>query len=188
MKTVPVGNVEQAALEQVRGVLRSSEVRDEALRIIQAREAEMLRDLTAEKDGLGGDIATLQASASRMVTGSLGQAGSTFVTEELARIEGQVTHVTERLQIVAAELEQLTEAPTTEEMIAGELATFDRIWDELIPAEKERLVHLLVESVTVHEDGLDIVLRADGIESLVGELTGGADAPVEAEDLEVAHG
>jgi site-specific DNA recombinase len=37
-------------------------------------------------------------------------------------------------------------------------------------AEKNRLIHLLVESVTVREDGLDIVLKTNGLNSLVMEL------------------
>jgi site-specific DNA recombinase len=188
VKTIPVGNVEQAALEQVRGVLRSPEVRGEALRIIQAREAEMLEQLNTEKAGLEGDVATLKASESRMVQGSLGQGGSSFVNEELVRMEAQVAQATERISTIAAELEQLAERPTTQDLLTAELETFDRIWDELIPAEKERLVHLIVERVTVYEDGLDIVLRANGVDSLVGELAGCADEPVEAEDMEVAHG
>jgi len=48
--------------------------------------------------------------------------------------------------------------------------TLDPIWEELFPAEQARIVRLLVSDVVVHPDGLQIQLRADGLESLALEL------------------
>lgn len=56
----------------------------------------------------------------------------------------------------------------------SEMHTFqmlENFWDDLFPAEKNRLIHLLVESTTVREDGLDLILRTHGLSSLVKELT-----------------
>ena len=47
----------------------------------------------------------------------------------------------------------------------------DPLWDELFPAEQARIVHLLVERVTILENELDIRLRADGLPGLARELT-----------------
>ena len=61
------------------------------------------------------------------------------------------------------------------------LQKLDPLWDELFPAEKERIVKLLVQEVVVSQDGLVIRLRLNGLNSLVAELAG--DGPVEtAED------
>ena len=43
-------------------------------------------------------------------------------------------------------------------------------WEELFPAEQERIVQLLVRRVEVGPDGLDLELRAEGLESLALEL------------------
>jgi hypothetical protein len=52
------------------------------------------------------------------------------------------------------------------------------MWDELFPAEKERIVKLLVREVVVAKDGLLIRLRLNGLNSLVAELAGdGAAVP-----------
>ncbi len=50
------------------------------------------------------------------------------------------------------------------------LADFDRIWNELFPAEQARVVRLLVERVDVREDGIQIRLRTDGLRDVILEL------------------
>ena len=62
--------------------------------------------------------------------------------------------------------------PITERHVAESLRRLDPIWDELFPVEQLRIVQLLVENVTVNEDGLQIRLRSNGIHSLVSEMGG----------------
>jgi hypothetical protein len=45
------------------------------------------------------------------------------------------------------------------------------LWDELFPAEQQRIVRLLVERVTVGHDGADITLCVAGLASLARDLT-----------------
>ena len=63
------------------------------------------------------------------------------------------------------------ESPS-ERYVAESLRRLDPIWDELFPVEQLRIVQLLVENVTVNEDGLRIRLRSNGIHSLVSEMGG----------------
>lgn len=60
--------------------------------------------------------------------------------------------------------------PVTEQEVRDALERLDPIWDELFPAEQQRVVQLLAERVTVHEDELEVRLRGDGLRSLVAEL------------------
>lgn len=110
---------------------RSSGVRTQALAIIRGHEEEERKRLATEKEGLEAELATLTATASRMLHGPQAQASAYFVVSELARIDGPVGQV------------------------------------------KERLVHLVVERVTVHQDGIELALRADGVAGVVRELRGG---------------
>jgi len=64
----------------------------------------------------------------------------------------------------------------TEADVRDALEQFDPLWDELFPAEQARLVQLLVERVEIGEDELDIRLRADGLSTLVDEVSGFARA------------
>jgi site-specific DNA recombinase len=62
----------------------------------------------------------------------------------------------------------------TETDVRTALLEFDRLWNELFPAEQTRIIQLLVARIDVGTGGVDIKLNIDGITSLVGELTDGS--------------
>ena len=62
------------------------------------------------------------------------------------------------------------DAPLPEADIVAALAALDPVWEELFPAEQARIVRLLVETVNVRPDGIDLELRGDGMASLIAEL------------------
>jgi site-specific DNA recombinase len=64
-----------------------------------------------------------------------------------------------------AEAPDLTEAETGEA-----LEQLDPLWEELFPAEQERIVRSLVERVDVSPAGAEIRLRLDGLAGLVRDL------------------
>lgn len=59
----------------------------------------------------------------------------------------------------------LDEAPVTVAM-----TRLDQIWDQLFPAEHQRIVRLLVEKVIFSPDEIEVGLHANGIEELAVEL------------------
>jgi DNA invertase Pin-like site-specific DNA recombinase len=58
----------------------------------------------------------------------------------------------------------------TDRHVGEALQRLDPLWSELFPSEQTRIVRLLVERVTVAEDGLDIRLRIAGLASVAAEL------------------
>ena len=171
VKTVPAGDVEKAVLTELRRIFQAPEVLTEAFRVIRRREEQDSESLTAERAAVEGEIATLKANASTLIHSNLGQIDqSAFVAEEIGRMERQVDGLNRRLHLVNTELDLLEKTPTTEAALLGELEVLDHIWNELFPAERERLLHLVVESITVNPDGLVLVLKADGISSVIAEL------------------
>ena len=50
------------------------------------------------------------------------------------------------------------------------VTTFAPLWDELFPAEQARIVRLLVERIDLAPDGMQVRLRAEGLQTLVAEL------------------
>ena len=43
-------------------------------------------------------------------------------------------------------------------------------WDEMFPAERNRLMHLLLKKVTLYENHLDLDIRTAGVEQILEEL------------------
>ncbi|WP_333669077.1 recombinase family protein [Elioraea tepidiphila] len=58
----------------------------------------------------------------------------------------------------------------TETDVRDALDRLEPLWDELFPAEQQRIVRSLVERVTVGLDGAEIHLRVEGLASLVHDL------------------
>ena len=52
----------------------------------------------------------------------------------------------------------------------GTLFQRKTVWDELFPAEQARIVRLLVERVDLAPNGMQVRLRAEGLQTLVEEL------------------
>ncbi len=64
----------------------------------------------------------------------------------------------------------------TEGEVRAALEQLDPIWDELFPAEQDRIVQLLVERVDVQEDGVEIRFCVDGLASLVEDFKNNQEA------------
>ncbi|MBR0652117.1 recombinase family protein [Roseomonas terrae] len=68
-----------------------------------------------------------------------------------------------------------TSPDVTEQEVLLALERIEPLWDELFPAERARIVRLLVDRVDVQAEGAAVRLRLDGLGSLVRDLA--AQAP-----------
>ena len=58
----------------------------------------------------------------------------------------------------------------TEPEVVLALRQLGNVWEHLFPAERQRIVQLLIERVTLLDNGIEIGWRAAGWSQLVGEL------------------
>jgi site-specific DNA recombinase len=58
----------------------------------------------------------------------------------------------------------------TEQEVLQALERIEPLWDELFPAERARIVRLLVDRVDVRAEGAAVRLRLDGLGGLVRDL------------------
>ena len=87
------------------------------------------------------------------------------MVRDLTRLRAAVPGV---LESDAAEYQ--CSAVMTEAEVRDALSRLDPLWDELFPAEQERIVRLLVDRVDVRAEGAAVRLRLDGLGSLVRDL------------------
>ncbi len=171
LKTVSAGTVENAVTMQLRKMLRSPAEVAVVLHTMQEREGTVRRKLAGEKQRLVGRIEVIKDEASRLLGGKLDN-DNRFVREELARLERKRAEMEEKLRSVERDLDSSIRNEIPTETVAVELARLNDLWDELFPAEQERIVRLLVEEVVVHADHLEVAVRPAGLRAIVGELTG----------------
>lgn len=130
---------------------------------VEARR--LKRDLGAGKRDLGVLVDTLSRA-----TGSAAAA----VQEQLASAQERFSGIETRLAEVLNAIKTLGAQNLNEADIARALASFDPVWDVLLSAEKERVLHLLISAVRY--DGatgtLAIEWRLEGFGALAAEVTG----------------
>ena len=87
---------------------------------------------------------------------------------------------------VFAQLIELLKSPTLVRRIAdqmnmpagtvrGNLANVTELWDALFPVEKQRLMHLLVESATLNGETMDVRIKVPGACEIIREMEDGND-------------
>ena len=70
----------------------------------------------------------------------------------------------------------------TEPEVVLPLRQMSQVWEQLFPAERQRIVQLLIERVTLRDESIEIVWRDDGWMKLAGEMRPGT---IGAELLEI---
>jgi hypothetical protein len=71
-------------------------------------------------------------------------------------------------QTIAAVREKAPELH--ERDVIAALNDFDALWGSLFPAEQARIVHLMVQRVSVSPEGVAVDLRAEGLRSVIHEM------------------
>jgi hypothetical protein len=126
-----------------------------------------VRQLTEQRTEVETALAGIKRETQQLVAGPNGT--STTVSTRMAELASQMEQQELALRAPSREIEALSPRISEAEMIEA-LGSLDPMWQELFPAEQERILRLLVSRVDVRADGLEVQLRADGLESLALEL------------------
>ena len=91
---------------------------------------------------------------------------------------GQLRQLLRAPEMIEAMIPQaLALDPTLDEaQVTVAMTQVDRVWEQLFPAEQQRLVRLLVERVIVTPTNLELRLRPGGIGSLAADARQVAEA------------
>lgn len=87
-------------------------------------------------------------------------------------VVGEIRRMIRSPEIAARTIKLLRdESPTVnEQAVVTALGGFDQLWAALYSAEQTRIVQLLVERVTVGEDGIAVDLRHEGLGSILRDI------------------
>ncbi len=145
VKNIAAGEIEGAVMAQMRAVFQSPELVAETCRVARQKENEEIEHLKNERFDLAGELPGVNDP----------------IREQDIR---------ERIGEIDSTVAALQANPLSEQQVADALNNLDAVWDELFPAEQARIVSLLIERVVVSEIGAEVVMRSDGLHSLVDEL------------------
>jgi site-specific DNA recombinase len=174
VKSIAAGEIEAAVVDQLRGLFRSPDMIAGRYRAMLEQAGQHQEAQRREKDALQRRLAEL-GKMIRNVARATGEGPAAAMAEELRKLNEECSAVEARLGELAAQVADEQPDVPTEQDVAEALRNIDPAWEELFPAEKERVVHLLVEQVVVDSDSMTLKLRPVGIGTLVSEMSAVAD-------------
>ncbi|MBI5725836.1 MAG: recombinase family protein [Planctomycetes bacterium] len=183
IRSVAAGQIETAVKDRIRIILRSPDMIAKTFRQVQAQSDREREELDGQKKRLETRLEELKRAVGRLAKSDTKDG---MLADELRKLNEEYSETQNRLAEISHTLDTLDSSGPTEDDVRDALQKLDPLWDELFPAEKERIVKLLVEEVVASKDNLLIRLRLHGIKSLVAELQGNAaaelqgDGPVES--------
>jgi site-specific DNA recombinase len=170
VRTVPAADIEQAVVGQLRAIFGSPEMVAATVRSARQQAEERVEQLARERDTAEVKLSELKQEALRLVAARESEDAPTFISSQLRTLNAQIEEREQALERITCDQEALGGSRITEQEVIEGLTSLDSVWEELYPGEQERIVQLLVSRVDVGIDGLELQLRADGMESLVLEL------------------
>jgi len=179
IKSVAAWQIEAAVFTYVKDIFTDPEMVARTFRATRGQAAKGCKAVDRERDALVKRLSELRSSIGRLARAT-DDKDEGALAAELRSLNKEYAQTEDRLRDIVAGGGQ-DDVPS-EQDVAHALRTIEPLWEELFPAEKERIVRLLVETVTVKPDGLSIRLRPMGLISLAAEVANVGTAESKLED------
>ena len=170
-KSVNAQEIEDAVVNHIRGIGRNGAVIRETVARLREHVETRHRELTADQRILEREVKRLRSDIDAAVRDILkpGNEGKSEYVTRLSDLQDQVKVREDKIARINAEIDELEAQGVDEAELTQALGRFDPVWDELTPAERTRMIRLLVRSVGY--DGTDVFVNfhSDGIKELCRE-------------------
>ena len=157
---IPAGNIEERAVEIIRGFVKKPEVVEATVVATNEAMAESLKPQTDKRDALKTELSKVEAEgrtlASKLATDELQV--NEFVREALADLSQRRAELTRSLQVAEDEISVASAQHMDAAVVQQALTEFDRVWDALDPKEKRDLLQLIVRRIEVNKSRIVIDL------------------------------
>ena len=176
-RPVPAAELERLVVEQIKAIGKDPSVVAATLTAAQQELQAKRPALEEERDATKADLHKKHREVGRLVqlVGS-GDSVAEAVAPRLADLQESIGAQEQRLQEVLAELGSLETASVNEEDLRKALGLFDPVWDALLPHERVRILHLLLETVDYRDGKLGLTFRPTGIRTLASETVQSEEA------------
>ncbi|MCZ2152901.1 MAG: recombinase family protein [Bryobacterales bacterium] len=166
-RSVSAPQIEQAVVDQIRGIAANPSVVDEVVRQLSEQQ-------TAEREALEREKRVMERELTRLAeeTPGLIRTSGKHVADRLAELQGRINVLEGQLRLVCDQLAESVGQITDPASVLRALRDFDVLWDEMKPREQEKFVKTLVDRVTY--DGrtgkVTVGFRTAGIRQLCMEV------------------
>jgi site-specific DNA recombinase len=168
---VVVATVEGAVVERIRAIGRAPELIEESLQAVEREVERMKPELRKKLDVLEKERARLDDETRNLIS-ALGKGqGDALIHQRLGEIHVAIANAEKEAHEARAELATLDGRVIDPEDLRRAIESFDPVWGELFPAERARILRLLIERVTYDGRTREVAVefRPGGVRALAGE-------------------
>ena len=167
LKSFAAGDIDKIILKQLGRLIKNPAILVKLFAELQNQEKERRKELLEQQSKLESELYKLREL---MQTG-----GDIIVLRE------KFAEFSQELEAVKSEINALRDVFSTQDL-ASTCGSIEAIWNELFPAERYNLVHLLIDKITLFTDSIVMDIKHHGIKSLIRDLKSGQD------DVKVSSG
>jgi site-specific DNA recombinase len=168
--SVSAGTIDDAVLDQLRGILQSPEVIAATWRQTESQRERLLAEWTEERSRLEEQIVDLRGQGNMLLRARGNNGMSQSLERDLQNTNAALLREEERLGKLVRDIAALQNLRIPEREAKRLLNRLDPVWDYLFPMEKARLAELLVDKVIVRPDQVEVFLRPGSLHALAEEL------------------
>lgn len=161
LKRIPGGDIEKAVIQQLGAVFRMPSLMAETVAEAVGMENSEREKLLEEKENIKLELEKAQSEIIGLASDD--SAAQHEKIEALKKLAMGLNKVNEQLT-------SFEKNSVEEKDVAAMLENIESLWTILFPAEQYRLMRLIVNSVSVREDAINIILKTDEMPSLIAEL------------------
>jgi site-specific DNA recombinase len=166
-RSVSAPALEDAVLEQLRGVARNPTVFREVLRQLEQSRIRQITEIEAERSGVDSELRKIAQEMKRVVS-EAGNSSNGLATDRLAELQERVSERTERLREFREQMAAIDSERFAPRDVETALVEFTSLWEQLSTWEKERFIRALVEHVKYDGKTGTVILgfRSRGLKDL----------------------
>jgi site-specific DNA recombinase len=142
-RSVSAPQIEQAVVDQIRGIAANPSVVDEVVRQLAEQQSTQREALEREKRVMERELSRLAGEIPSLV-----RAGGKHVADKMAELQDRINVLEGQLRSVCDQLAETVDQITDPASVLRALREFDVLWEEMKPREQEKFVKTLVERVT----------------------------------------
>ena len=168
----PVTDLEDFVVSQIRHIGKDTKILRATIEAAKKQLKAKKPELTADLNRLGKEKHRLEKERQNLLDAVAGGVkGNGAVLGRLGETEVALQGLKEKVDAVQGELVVLEGQVINEGDLKQALESFTPIWEELFPAERARVLQLLIEKVTYNaqEGEVEIRFRPGGVRSLASE-------------------
>jgi site-specific DNA recombinase len=165
IKRVPAGEIEYMALKYLSEIFRTPSLLAKTyFKAMEIEEVEKSK-LLERREKLTAELEILRAKLIQAIQGAPGKK-----REKVQSVKDEIEQLSRALSEVESSLGAFDSPPISSQDMLEAFSSIEALWEELFPVERYRLLHLLIEKITVSTDGVRLELKTAGMGSLVGEF------------------